>query len=197
MTPRAAILPELEQRALARSWQLHANRAARDHLVLASLGLVQRALARWPTTGADAEDLAQTGRLALVACVARYPEGDPRPFGLWAYLRITGAMGRAWRRLAQPATVSLADDESAEVAMDGSQDVDAAAAAIRTTVARLVRCDPQLRVLVRQRTLARDPATLAAVGAALGVSRERARQLELQLYDRLRARLCGGREMRG
>jgi RNA polymerase sigma-32 factor len=45
------------------------------------------------------------------------------------------------------------------------------------------------RLIVRERLMADEPTTLAALGARLGVSKERVRQIEERMHHKLRARL--------
>ena len=61
---------------------------------------------------------------------------------------------------------------------------------LRTTVAAIVaELSPRDQDVVQRRLLADEPATLERIGETWGVSKERVRQLEASLKERLRIRL--------
>ena len=65
---------------------------------------------------------------------------------------------------------------------------------IREQVKQVVTGMPERdRFIVEKRLMAEDPMTLQEVGEHLGVSRERARQLEARIKKNLRSRLCQNR----
>ena len=67
-----------------------------------------------------------------------------------------------------------------------------AASAVQKALAVL---NARERIIVEARVMSEEPATLQALGAQLGVSKERVRQLEERAYDKLRSSLGPMREL--
>ena len=76
-----------------------------------------------------------------------------------------------------------ADDESVEDTLDRSRRDQGVQDVLETALSEL---DPRERFIVEQRILSEDTASLASLGRELGVSRERARQLEARAKRKLR-----------
>ena len=74
------------------------DRAVRERIILAHLGLADRLAARFHDgNGVAGEDLIQAARVGLVAAVDRYDPGRPNPFIAYAIACINGELRRCLR----------------------------------------------------------------------------------------------------
>jgi RNA polymerase sigma-32 factor len=135
---------------------------------LGDAGEVTRRLARkFGTTAADVEQTLHRIEGGDVSLDAPAPGGGPT-----ALDRLTSA------------------DAGPEADHERRERTAAVGAVIEEVLAGM---DARESLIVRRRLLADEPATLAHLGRRLGVSRERVRQLEQRVKDRLRAALAGFR----
>jgi len=82
--------------------------------------------------------------------------------------------------------VDVDETPVADVTCRSPEDAAAEAESVVKTVKHLEHLDPRERYVVTRRYLSDDEASLAAVGRDLGVSRERARQLEARALKKVR-----------
>lgn len=172
--------------ALIARWRDARDNAARAELVRAYTPMIDRAAERYGA--ADVDDLAAEGAIAFLRAVDDFDATRGVAFGAFASRRVAGAVrSRAVPRVRETVEV---DPELASGVQDSPEDFAAASEARRLTRADLIEAlgaltDREADVISR-RYLGAEDVTFAAVGAALGISRERVRQIERDALAKLR-----------
>jgi RNA polymerase sigma factor (sigma-70 family) len=196
---RRPLLTAAEERRLARLKD-EGDTAARDTLIEANLRLVVAVARRYARPGVPLADLVQEGNLGLIRAVERFDPGHGCRFSTYATWWIWQAVVRGLTRLSRDhaSTVSIdqpigegdtvvgdliADEHAARpevLAADHPRSADTAAAVRRLLPERLRRL-----LVLRFGLDGGGGRTLEEVGSAIGVTRERARQLEANALARL------------
>jgi len=195
-----------ERRRCLQSLVTECERSTR-RFIAANLRLVVSIAKRYRASGLTLLDLVQEGNIGLIRAVHKFDPSKGFRFSTYAAFWIRQAIGRAVERAQRlgrapgqvgGAPLSLSapvGDEGGELS-DGVADDraarqldDAITALSPPAVDRLLAClDDREREIIRLRFgLAGDrPLILAEVGARLGLSGERVRQIELRALRRLR-----------
>jgi RNA polymerase sigma-32 factor len=180
-------------------------------LIEAQLRLVVKIAHEYWWSGQDIQDLIQAGNLGLVIAFEKFDPGRGvrlstyAAFWIRAYVRACAAAslrlvrgGPSSPDLSLDSTLSAdggshldllpAEDASRpDVALEAKEHRAVVNRAIEQFAAGLQGRD---RLIFRKRFLVESPLTLDGLGRRLGVSRERVRQLERRVLDRLRAFLA-------
>jgi RNA polymerase sigma-32 factor len=168
------------QNHILRSWSLvKLGTTQAQRRLFFSLARARRELSRHPETPGDRDEIARS----LLVKTSEVEEMSVRLEQRDQSLDLPLPGGAATRGDRLPcgtpsAHDQLADAESRRRVGTGVQ-------------AALARLDERERYVVEQRLLAEPPLSLRAVGDHLGVSRERARQLELRATGKLKVALAG------
>jgi len=197
-------LPELltaaEEVRLARRVE-RGDRAARDRMIVSNVRLVIWVAKRFQGRGLALEDLIQEGTLGLIRAVEKYDWRRGCRFSTYAIWWIRQACLRALRNAAAPLLVRSLDEQIGDDGLelgdllgddragDGFEAVERRLDA-RIFLAEAARVLPSRERYVVARRYGPAPATLRQVGAELGVTRERARQLEQNALLHLRRHVC-------
>lgn len=185
--------------AAARGLALWAGRAdhLREYLARTNVALVGFAYCRQRArlTGLDADDAFSDGMAALARAVDKFDVLAGFKFSTYAVRAIFNALARgakvAARQRAGNAvglSPAIAEDCRRPAAAWSAEDVAGLRRVLDDDATGLT---PDERYVVGERFLAAGgPRTLEAVGGALGVSKERARQVQLRALGKLRAALA-------
>ncbi|MBI2301527.1 MAG: sigma-70 family RNA polymerase sigma factor [Armatimonadetes bacterium] len=153
---------------------------------------------RFAACGVPLDDLVQEGSVGLIHAVDRFDAGRGVPFGYYAALWIRHALRRA---VAGPGPAGDAEAEPPDLVPDAdlldsladprahAPEAGALEAAGDSSVRRLLSGldERESQVLIRRLGLFGEREhTLAEIGAALGLSRQRVQQLEQRALARLR-----------
>ena len=177
-------------------WQ-RAYHTLRDRIVLGNRKLIYRAVRRRMTAQNRAEDMIGDCHIVLIQAVAAYNPWLGIRFSTYAYTCLVRALARMSQRLA---TDWLARSMSLESLPDGEP---RGKFHPEPHAAGMVRIDEYLRddhpllsdrekkILARRFSMTADPAdqTLEKVGLALGLSKERVRQVQASALGKLRRAL--------
>ena len=172
LVQRQPRLDREHERALVQRWKERADPNARDALIRSQLRSVTAIALRYRHYGLPLGELIAEGNLGLMHAFTRFEPAHGTRLATYA-----GYWIRAF--VLNHAVRSFSAERNA---------------AVRTALAEL---DPRERYIVERRLMAdaEDEPSLAEIGERLGVSRERARQLEARAKRKLRARLSAlGRE---
>jgi RNA polymerase primary sigma factor len=191
------LLTAPEEVSLARRIE-RGDRAAKDRMILANLRLVIWVAKRFQGRGLALEDLIQEGTLGLIRAVEKFDWRRGCRFSTYAIWWIRQACLRAVRNASAPVVVRSLDEPIGDDGLELGDLVgddragDGFDAVERRLDARIFLAEAALVLPSRERyVVARrygpSPATLNQVGAELGVTRERARQLEHNALLHLRS----------
>jgi RNA polymerase primary sigma factor len=207
------VMTRNEEARLARRIE-RGDAAARDEMVVRNLGLVYSLAARYLGRGVPFEDLVQEGTIGLMRAVDKFDHRRGNKFSTYAMWWIRSALldtlgnaapiripPAARRQLSTPPRVTASLDAPVGdglaplgdlIADERARDVDQQAEDLETrgqlwSAVRLLP-DRHRQVLVRRYGLVGDLVqSHEAIGASLGVSSERSRQLEHEALHRLRS----------
>lgn len=192
--PRAAIVEEIE-RLLSTAGQ------HRERIVAANLRLVVSIARRFAGESADFEELVSDGNLTLLSAVEKFDYSRGFRFSTYATHAIQRDFFRQIRkRRTDRARFVQASDESVAAVEDRESTLASQVEQLRrsrqlTTLMERELTDRERFIVTRRYGLDHDAGkqTLATIGAELGVSKERVRQLEIQAIEALQ--LASGREL--
>jgi RNA polymerase primary sigma factor/RNA polymerase sigma factor len=175
----------------------HAYHTLRDRIVLGNRKLIYRAVRRRMAGSSRAEDLIGDCHIVLIQAVAAFNPWLGIRFSTYAYTCLV----RALSRLSQRAST---DWLTRSVSLDALPDGEPRhrlpieiGGAVQIPIEEYLRDDHPLLsereklILVHRYTMHEDPAerTLEKVGKALGLSKERVRQVQASALDKLRKAL--------
>ncbi len=168
------------QNHILRSWSLvKLGTTQAQRRLFFSLARTRRELSRDPQTPADRDEIARSLSVKTSEVEEMSVRLEQRDQSL--DLPKPGGATTAGDRL--PSGTPSAHDQLA--------DAEARRRVGTGVKAALARLDERERYVVEQRLLAEPPLSLSAVGDYLGISRERARQLELRATGKLKVSLAG------
>ncbi len=181
-------------REAARWWERYYE--CRDLTVLGNRKLVFRAVSKWGAARAFADDLAGECQVVLIRAVAAYNPWLGIRFSTYAFTCLMRALSRLTQRLAAD---RLARAMPLDDLPDGGEEDDSPSGAGRLDK-YLREEDPLLTprekaILIRRFGLddaAPESVTLAQVARALGLSKERVRQVQLSALGKLRQAMLVG-----
>ena len=192
--------PVLEAEAIA-DWKA-GDILAGDRLLRMHAGLIHKAVRPYQSARCELDDLLQTGRMALLDCVQDHDPARSK-FSTFALLKMSGA---AWR-FARAGRYIVSDGTRSKDAQRFASSLDApigdggetfgsllaaptldlmAAVDVESLVATLPRRE---RDVLRRHYIGRGE-TLQEIGASVGLTRERIRQIKQDGIDRLRLRVA-------
>lgn len=173
-----------------------------------NIGLFESTVRRYSkyVDHARRDDLRQEGMLGLMRGIAMYnpnKASDKKPEGyVFAWVRAfvsqyarDNGVGASKGIISENVTVSVEGDDTISLfdcIKDETQDVAAYADDREMTLIMneaVHKLLPKEKVIVRRRLFSDDPDTLESIGDDLGVSRERIRQIEMDVRIKLRKRL--------
>lgn len=172
------------------SGDLENAHAIRDQLVRANLRLVSKVLQRFNVTPAWRDDLFSDGQLALWRAVDRYDYRQGNRFSTFAYRVICNAMNSRLKSESKLQFIArLPDDDRFENHPDPRPIQPPASLFAGLDLQRLLESLPPREsevVCLRCGIGQMAPLSLTKVGARLGISKTRVRQLEIEGYSKLR-----------
>lgn len=198
------LLTPAEEQALGRRIQT-GDKAAVDELVRRNLALVVRIAMKHRGLGLDMADMIQAGNIALMRAARRF-NPDIGRFTTLAHITITRDMrraittdsgvihipsngGRTEHAHRARGALSIGDDDGAIArkiaAPEPPEDPEDAAKAIRGPLQAL---SPRERLVIQRRFGLDDaePWTLEQVGQAIGLTKERVRQIQAEALEKMR-----------
>lgn len=215
---RDGVSPDVEMRLTLIARAKAGSAAAFNAYVELNRGLLETTINRYKRHMVDADEIRDLRQEALVGLMKGIQNfnlelnGNRKPEGyVFSWVRAMVAeyareYGRRAREKEAPMAITVGSDEDdtlslCEVCADEREDVHQAVhdmqvtGIIRNVVENLL---PKEKLIARRRIFSDDPATLEKLGAELGVSRERVRQIEERIALKCRRRLAPRlREMYG
>jgi RNA polymerase primary sigma factor len=169
--------------------------AIKTQIVCANLRLVVSIAKRYVRPMQDFFELVSDGNMSLLRAVDKFDFSRGNKFSTYATWAIMRNFGRAFQVVARyrdrfPTSYPEMFDETEDVRADQYKQESAHIQRELQVESILSRLDERERQIVTARfglTRSREPLTLTQVGAAMGVTKERIRQIQRRAMDKLRA----------
>jgi RNA polymerase sigma factor (sigma-70 family) len=167
----------------------------RNCIVMGNRKLTYRAVSKWGAVAKVAEDMASECHIVLIKAVAGFNPWLNIRFSTYAFTCLTRALSRLTQRLAADRLTNSLNLESApegETLASWQEELENSDAALVRSYFRpeaSTLTEREKYVLTRRFRLGDEPFgddTLEQVGRALGISKERTRQLQKSALDKLR-----------
>ena len=193
-----ALLTPQQERGLAQLVERGGEQAekARAILVNANLRLVTSIAKKYQNRGIAMEDLIQEGTLGLIHAVEKYDWRRGFRFSTYATHWIRQALGRAFKGEGR---IGLLPQERLTPLLEANEsDAQIFRQALRDEINKALEhlSEREKEILTLRYALSADqeqPMTLEQVGTQLNLTREQARQVEAEAFQKLRRSEIGGR----
>jgi len=205
---RQPMLEEQEERKLAALARGAGERAARDRLIKSHLRLVVKIATRYNSREVPFEDLFSEGIVGLIRAADRFDPDRGVRFSTyaraWIRAQILRCLERSYFSAAAPCNDAwlfrqeIEEEDLHQLADSGDGPENIVAVAEEREARRdllsaaLSKLSDRERFIVTNRHLTDRPSSYVELGRAIGLSQERARQIEREACRKLQSSMCRG-----